>query len=180
MNSFTDKPTIVGERIVLRPVAPSDAESMWLDLHDEEANRLTGTHDRITRDQVDDWCATRQDEDDRLDPAVVDGTTGEWLGEVVINEWDADNSSCSFRIALSAPARGHGIGTEATRLIVAYVFDELPVNRLELEVFAFNPRAMAVYEHVGFRAEGRRRQALHWDGEFVDAIMMSIVRSDRV
>lgn len=179
MSSFTDNPTIVGERIVLRPLVASDAESMWLDLHDEEANRLTGTHGGITRDQVDDWCATRQDEDDRLDLAVVDVTTGQWLGEVVINEWDADNSSCSFRIELSASARGRGVGIEATRLVVDYVFDELPVNRLELEVLAFNPRAMAVYERVGFRAEGRRRQALHWDGEFIDAIMMSIVRSDR-
>lgn len=179
MNSFADKPTLAGERMVLRPLVASDAESMWLDLHDDEANRLTGTHGEITRDQVDDWCASRQDEDDRLDLAAVDSTTGEWLGEVVINEWDRDNSSCSFRIALSASARGRGLGTEATQLIVDYVFDELPVNRLELEVFAFNPRAMAVYEHVGFRTEGRRRQALHWDGEFVDAIMMSIVRSDR-
>jgi RimJ/RimL family protein N-acetyltransferase len=179
MNSFANKPTIVGERMVLRPLVASDAESMWLDLHDDEANRLTGTHGGITRDQVDDWCATRQGEDDRLDLAAVDGTTGEWLGEVVINEWDPDNSSCSFRIALSASARGRGLGIEATLLIVDYVFNELPVNRLELEVFAFNPRAMAVYKRVGFRTEGCRRQALHWDGEFVDAIMMSIVRSDR-
>jgi RimJ/RimL family protein N-acetyltransferase len=141
MNSFAYKPTIAGERIVLRPLVASDAESMWFDLHDDEANRLTGTHGGITRDQVNDWCATRHDEDDRLDLAAVDGTTGEWLGEVVINEWDPDNWSCSFRITLSASARGRGLGTEATRLIVDYVFDELPVNRLELEVFAFNPRA---------------------------------------
>jgi RimJ/RimL family protein N-acetyltransferase len=64
-------------------------------------------------------------------------------------------------------------------LIVDYVFAELPVNRLELEVYAFNPRAIAIYEKVGFRREGVRRDALLWDGEFVDAIMMSVIRSDR-
>lgn len=179
MTSFAEKPTIHGDKVVLRPMVASDADHMWRDVHDEEANRLTGTHGAISRDKIDAWCASRSDQDDRLDLAVADAATGEWLGEVVINEWDADNKSCNFRIALSESARGRGVGTEATTLIVDYVFDVLGVNRVELEVYAFNPRAMRVYERVGFQPEGRRRQALQWDGEFVDAIIMSIVRSDR-
>jgi len=101
----------------------------------------------------------------------------------VINEWDFDNHSCSFRIALSAGARNRGLGTEATRLIVGYVFDEIDdpaqVNRLSLEVFDFNERAAAVYEKVGFVREGVQREALFWDGMFHDAITMSILRRDR-
>lgn len=179
MPSFADKPTIRGQRVVLRPIVASDADAMWHDVHDDEANRLTGTHGDITRKQIDAWCASRSEQDDRLDLAAADPETGEWFGEVVINEWDADNQSCSFRIALAASARGRGLGTEATGLIVDYIFDELGINRVELEVYAFNPRARAAYERVGFRTEGRRRQALHWEGEFIDAIIMSIVRSDR-
>lgn len=182
MATFADKPTLAGERVVLRPMVASDAAGMWGDIGDEEANRLTGTHDSFTYEQIERWVSTRADTDDRLDLAVTDPTTGEWLGEVVINEWDADNRSCSFRIALGANARNRGVGTEATRLIVDYVFDEIddpPVNRLELEVYAFNPRALAVYERIGFRREGVRRETLLWDGEFVDSISMSILRSDR-
>ena len=170
---------MVGERVLLRPIVASDADDMWVDLDDEEANRLTGTHGTFTREQIDRWCADRADAPDRLDLAVIERRTGAWSGEVVINEWDPDNRSCSFRIALSQHARNRGLGTEATRLIVDHVFDELPVNRLELEVYAFNPRAVAIYEKVGFRREGVRRDALLWDGEFVDAIMMSVIRSDR-
>ena len=182
MTDFADKPTITGDRVVLRPIVASDAASMWADLDDEEANRLTGTHAAFTYEQIERWVASRADTDDRLDLAVTDRATGEWLGEVVVNEWDPDNRSCSFRIALGAHARNRGVGTEVTRLIVDHVFDAIddpPVNRLELEVYAFNPRAIAVYERIGFRQEGVRREALFWDGEFVDAITMSIVRSDR-
>ncbi len=179
MNAFAVKPTLAGSRLALRPLVAGDAPAMWHDLQDDEANRLTGTHGGFVRDQIDDWCATRHDHDDRLDLAIVRRDTGAWLGEVVINEWDADNLSCSFRIALTASARNQGFGTEATSLIVDYLFAETPVNRVELEVFAFNPRALAVYERVGFQTEGRRRQALRWQGEFIDAIVMSIVRSDR-
>lgn len=177
--AFVHKPTLTGAKVMLRPIVASDAESMWHDLQDEEANRLTGTHGDFSRDQIDSWCASRADQDDRLDLAVIDLASGRWAGEVVINDWDPDNLSCSFRIALSADARDRGLGTEATTLIVDYVFEELPVNRLTLEVFAFNPRAVAVYERVGFVREGVARQALRWHGTFVDAISMSILRADR-
>ena len=182
MPTFADKPTIRGDRIVLRPMAPGDADAMWADAHDQEINHFTGTHQDFTREQIRAWCGSRTDQSDRLDMAVTDGETGDWLGEVVINDWDPDNRSCSFRIALSAAARNRGLGTEATQLIVDHVFDEIddpPVNRISLEVYDFNPRGLAVYEKVGFLPEGVLRDALLWQGEFHDAIAMSMLRRDR-
>lgn len=66
-------------------------------------------------------------------------------------------------------------GTEATRLIVGYGFEQLGLYRISLTVFAFNPRARRVYEKAGFVEEGRMRQALKWDGERYDDIMMAIL-----
>lgn len=182
MTDFTHKPTITGERIVLRPIVADDAAAMLADLVDDEGRRLTGTHATFTSDHVHRWAASRADTDDRIDLAVVERATGRWLGEVVVMNWNPDNRSCGFRIALTADSRNQGFGTVATRLIVDYVFDEIddpPVNRIELEVYAFNPRAISVYERVGFHREGVLRQALRWNDEYVDAILMSIVRSDR-
>jgi len=179
---FAHKPTIIGERILLRPIVAGDASAMLADIGDAEGRRLTGTHATFTPDQIHRWTASRADTDDRLDLAVVESTTERWLGEVVVMDWKPGNRSCGFRIALTADARNQGFGTEATRLIVDYVFDEIDdprVNRIELEVYAFNRRAISVYERVGFHREGVLRQALHWDGEYVDAILMSIIRSDR-
>lgn len=182
MTTFADKPTLVGRRVVLRPVAAGDAPAMFADLADAEAVRLTGTHRTFTREQIQQWCATRCDQEDRLDLAIVDRESNLWAGEVVINEWDADNRSCGFRIALGPAARNRGLGSEATALVLGHVFDAIddpPVNRVSLEVFAFNRRALTVYERAGFRREGTLRQALRWDGEYHDAIVMSVVRSDR-
>ena len=182
MTSFADKPTLRGERVVLRPMLDADADAMYADLADPEGMRLTGTHAEFSREAVERWAASRADADDRLDLVATDPETGRWLGEVVINEWDPDNRSCSFRIALSAHARDRGIGTEATRMLIDYVFDEIddpPVHRVELSVFAFNPRAVAVYERVGFVREGVARDALLWDGQFVDSIQMAMLRTDR-
>lgn len=176
---FTEKPTVVGQRVVLRPIVASDAEFMWDDLADPESQRLTGTHATFDRETIDRWAATRMEQADRLDLAVTDRATGAWLGEIVINDWDPHNRSCGFRIALAADARDRGIGTEATRLLIDHVFSEHPeVHRIGLEVFAFNPRARAVYERVGFVYEGTRRDALRWDDEWIDAIDMAMLRPD--
>jgi RimJ/RimL family protein N-acetyltransferase len=181
MADFSDKPTIRGERVVLRPLVAADATSLLADVDDADGRRLTGTHRAFEPFEIERWAATRPDADDRIDLAITDRSTGDWLGEIVVNDWDPANRSCGFRIAVSRTARDRGVGTEATRLLVDYVFGEIddpPVNRIELEVFAFNPRALHVYETIGFRREGVRREALRWDDSYVDAIVMSIVRSD--
>lgn len=46
--------------------------------------------------------------------------------------------------------------------------------RVELAVHADNPRAIALYERVGFVREGIKRRATCIDGQLGDAIMMAI------
>ncbi len=124
------------------------------------------------------WLASRADQADRLDLAVVERATGACVGEVVLNDWDPANQACSFRIALDARVHGRGLGTEATRLIVGYGFERLGLHRISLEVYAFNPRARRAYEKAGFVAEGVLRESLLWEGERVDATVMSILAPD--
>jgi RimJ/RimL family protein N-acetyltransferase len=178
MRTFADKPTLVGSRAVLRPMSADDAEAFFASLADDESTRLTGTHQSFTFEQIQQWAASRQATDDRLDLSIFDRETDEWVGELAITDWDADNHSCSFRIAIGPNGRNRGLGSEAIRLIVDYVFEHLPINRIGLEVFAFNPRAIHVYERCGFTREGVIRSALYWDGEYHDAISMSILREE--
>jgi RimJ/RimL family protein N-acetyltransferase len=49
------------------------------------------------------------------------------------------------------------------------------LHRIALEVYAFNPRARRAYEKAGFRLEGVLRQSLRYDGEWIDAAVMSIL-----
>ncbi len=134
--------------------------------------RLTGTHARFTADAVRSWLRGLREQPDRADWAIVRAEDGAYLGEVVLNDLDPENASAGFRIALGAPSLfGRGYGTEATSAVLDRAFAQ-GVHRVELEVFAFNPRAQRSYEKAGFVVEGRRRHALRWDGAWVDAIVM--------
>ena len=184
---FVHKPTLTGQAVVLRPYLDADLPYLADALADPDVLRLTGsanssktTNGRSAEpdDKMREWYSTRNEQADRLDLMIIDKATGHCVGEVVLNQWDVDNETCNFRILVGPAGQNRGLGTEATTLLMDYAFTHLPLNRIELEVYAFNPRAQRVYEKAGFVAEGRRRAALKFDGEFVDAIVMSILKSD--
>jgi RimJ/RimL family protein N-acetyltransferase len=178
---FSVKPTLTGEKVLLRPFIPDDLGPIRTALRDPEVLRLTGSiHDEnqetIGDEQIlRDWYASRNDQPDRLDLAITDLADGACVGEAVLNDWDPGNSSCSFRILIGPAGRGRGLGTEATRLIVGYGFEQLGLHRISLEVYSFNPRARHVYESAGFRAEGVLRESLRYGDQWVDATVMSIL-----
>ena len=175
--SFAKKPTLEGDLVVLRPVQIADAARL-AEL-DDETLRLTGTHRTHSLEELEEWYRSRADQEDRLDLSVIEKATGEWAGEVVLNDLNRDNRSCGFRILLVGPTYfGRGLGTEATTLVLAHAFATIGLHRIELEVYAFNPRARHVYEKAGFVHEGTKRQALLWKGDWVDAHLMAILAHD--
>jgi RimJ/RimL family protein N-acetyltransferase len=175
--SFAGKPTITGELVLLRPVDPADVAG--LAAIDEEALRLTGTQHKASRKKLRRWYATRADHAGRLDLSIIDRASGRWAGEVVLNNLDRANRSCGFRILLgTAEFRDRGLGTEASRLALAHAFEVVGIHRVELQVYAFNPRAKHVYDKLGFRYEGTRRQALRWDGQWIDSHVMAILAGE--
>lgn len=71
-----------------------------------------------------------------------------------------------------------GFGTEVMRLLLKIGFETLNLNRIFLRVFATNLRAIRCYEKAGFVHEGRLRQAEYKHGEYVDFLVMSMLRSE--
>lgn len=75
-----------------------------------------------------------------------------------------------------AGARGHGLCTRALRLLSAWAFAELGLQRLELITDPDNHASQRVAEKVGFRREGVLRAHLrHPDGRVRDSVMWSLL-----
>lgn len=177
-SALAEKPTLHGKRIVLVPLAERHTDAFVAELRDAEVRRLTGSHNEPDPGAIRMWCATRAAQPDRLDLAVEDPESGEFLGELALTRLDPDNESADIRIALRLDMAGQGIGTEAIRLVLDYAFERVGLYRVQLEVFEFNPRAIRAYEKAGFRHEGRMRGALLWDGERHDTFLMGVRRDD--
>ncbi len=175
---FRIQPVLVGTRVRLEPLTEVVLEEYLIGLADPEVRRLTGSHMTITRAQAERWLATRREQHDRADWAVTRREDDAFLGEAVLHQFDPANESVSFRVWLAGPHLfGRGYGTEVTQLVVDHALDELGVHRLALEVFDLNPRARRVYEKCGFVVEGRIRDALLWEGQRHDALIMAVLRT---
>ena len=74
--------------------------------------------------------------------------------------------------------RGGGVALEASRLFQRHLIRELGFHRLQLEVYAFNGRALAHTERAGFVREGVRRKAYWRHGEWVDGVLFGLVEED--
>lgn len=172
------KPSLEGEMIRLRPVRADDADAMWEMVQDPEGARMTGTTTVFTRAQIDDWCSTIADADGRIDLAITANGSDEYLGEIVLNEIDDVVRSGNLRLVMRPGYRGRGYGTEAIQLMLGLAFDGLGLHRVEMDVLSINPRARSLYENLGFRVEGRLRDAYR-DGErWCDGLVMGLLEDE--
>jgi RimJ/RimL family protein N-acetyltransferase len=73
---------------------------------------------------------------------------------------------------------GQGYGTEAVQLILDYAFLELNLERVSLNVFSYNGRAISCYEKIGFSQEGCQRGMLIREGQRWDLVYMGILRDE--
>jgi RimJ/RimL family protein N-acetyltransferase len=173
---FSVKPVLTGEKTILRPFTAADADVMWEIVNDPEVVRFTfEPTTALTLGGLRSWYGVRTADPDRLDLAVTDRETGELVGEVVLYEWDPAARGCTFRTLVGPRGRGRGLGSEATRLIVGHAFEQVGLHRVQLEVYADNPRARRVYEKAGFVVEGVRREAARRGGAWVDEVLMAVL-----
>lgn len=176
MIDFSYKPTIHGEKVTLRPFQAEDVPVMLGIVKDPEVVQLTGSSSDLDERLVKQWYETRNEPKDRLDLAIIDRRQNVLVGEAVVNEYEERTNSMNFRILIGPRGRNRGLGTEATQLMIDYVFAAKPIDQMTLDVFAFNPRARRVYEKVGFVVERIEKQELEGNGELADSFHMVLTR----
>ena len=166
---------------LIRNLEPEDAPNLYRFRNDPEVARgLGGFSAGYSLQAIKEWIDRRGKASDDLVWTIADRESNTCLGHVGLYQIDHRVRSCEFGILIGEPSRwGKGIGREVTSATIAYGFDELNMNRIELSVIASNARAMRLYESLGFVREGLKRQAQYRAGEYVDIVLMSHLRSER-
>ncbi|ROS73514.1 GNAT family N-acetyltransferase [Cellulomonas sp. PhB143] len=182
-------PVVQGEMMHLRPTEARDADRMWESVQDPEASRQTGRTRRYDRSEIDAWCADVSDMPDRYDWAITPGAvrdgalvSDEMIGEIVLDDIRDATRAARLSMLMLPNYRGRGYGSEAIYEVLRFAFAAAPeglgLHRVELDVLDINPRARSLYETLGFREEGRKRDAYRDGDGFCDAIMMSILEDE--
>jgi ribosomal-protein-serine acetyltransferase len=103
---------------------------------------------------------------------------GQWVGSIGFHYWDKSNRKDTVGYWLAEDFQGKGIITDAVRALVAYGFQTMDLNRIEILCAVENARSRAVPERLGFKNEGVTRECEWLYDHFVDPVTYSLLRSE--
>jgi RimJ/RimL family protein N-acetyltransferase len=167
----------MSEIVELRELEPQHAERMLRWMQDPEIADNVGLRSRPTLDRTREWIAKAQARDTVLAWAII--RAGEHVGNVVLDLIDLHLKSARLSIYVGeASARGQGAAARALRLALEHGFTGHGLERIWLTVHERNTRAALLYTRLGFRLEGILRGDFLLRGERINAVLMSILRSE--
>ena len=160
-----------GERVRLRPAAEADIAPLTVLAAHPEVARWWGDNDEgDIRTEI---CAPRA-----IAWAVEVG--GDLKGLVVATEEnEPEYRSVELDLFLAGDMLGRGLGTDALRTVLRYLFEVRGHHRALIVPAADNERAIRSYKRVGFRPVGILRQAERApDGRWRDALAMDLLAGE--
>ena len=177
--------TLSSDRVRLRPHLASDAADHIRWRNDAEVAFWATAGDArfwpVAAATVDRWFSDKLPEMDPTSDGVyaVDLLEGRHIGMVDYRDVDSIAHSATVGITIGEKDLwGQGYGSEALRLLVHYLFDHLNLHRIQLDTWSGNERAIRSFTHLGFREEGRLREAVWGRGRYFDAVVMGLLRSE--
>jgi len=78
-------------------------------------------------------------------------------------------------IVIQQEFQGKGYGSEAILWGTNWAFNVAGMHRVQIQCFEFNQRAIELYQKLGFKLEGRGREAFWHDGRFWDDVQFGML-----
>ncbi len=105
--------------------------------------------------------------------------TGEHIGVCELRDGHPVDRHRELGVLIGAKERwGQGYGFNALRTLITFGFRDMNLRRIMLRVDENHGSAIALYERLGFRPEGRQRAA-HWSrGRPLDFVVMGMLRDE--
>ncbi|MCD6385677.1 GNAT family N-acetyltransferase [Candidatus Sumerlaeota bacterium] len=171
---------INGKKIFLRPVELEDAEFLAFCLNSPDIRPTFFTNFPTNASRQTELIRNLYKDSREYVPFIIcEKKQGQAVGITAFHRMDLVSRTAIYSIIIPEKKNwDKGYGTEATRLMVAYGFDVLNLNRIQLHVSALNTRGIKVYENVGFVKEGLLRQAMYHNDEYCDFYVMAILRQE--
>lgn len=170
-----DRPVLGDGALRLRaPIAADIDARLALGSHVDIIRMFGATQapETYTRAMAQDWVDAQLNEPH----AYVIEQAGRLTGALRLHSIDAHDRRASLAIALLDPAMlGRGIGTRAMSILLDHAFGAMNLHRITIRVIDYNARAIAAYTKLGFRVEGREREAAQVGDVRHDDIIMGLL-----
>jgi RimJ/RimL family protein N-acetyltransferase len=169
------------DRLLLRPLCTSDAESMFAYRGDPEAARFQSWEPQSLEDVrsfIAGQRAPNPDEPGWYQTAIVERRTGILLGDIGIHILESDPRQVELGFTLAPDAQHRGHATEAVRAVLHHLFVQLDKHRVFASTDPRNLRAIALLHRLGLRQEAHCLESLWFKGKWADDLIFAILRRE--
>jgi ribosomal-protein-alanine N-acetyltransferase len=170
---------ILGD-VVLRPLEPKDVDSLYGFRNDWDVIQyLVGFSAGYSRANLEAWIKTHSNRADEVLWTIADKATDRSIGHVGLYRIDNRVRKAEFGIVVGDRSRWNsGLGHRITDAVLGWAFAQLNLHKVTLTVLMDNPRAIHLYEAIGFQREGVLRDEQFRDGAYRDVLMMSLLEGE--
>ena len=166
------------ESIYLNPIKTDDIEAMIKFMNNENIRVLA----RSRRDSMNETNTKSMIEDMQKHDEVFmifNKKNNDKIGYALIMDRDEYNREAMLGLSIEDKEnRGKGFGTETIKLLLKHGFINLNLESMYLGVYSHNEYAKKVYEKVGFKYVGRRRNAKIIGNKKYDEIIMDMISDE--
>ena len=172
---------IAGQLTGLRAIEAADLDTLLAWRNQPALRRYFREYRELNRAQQQAWFDTRVNGDASTRMfAIEELGSGRLLGACGLCYIDWVNRNADFSIYIGADALyiDTRLAPDAAITLIGYGFDELGLNRLWSEIYAFDTAKEAFFDRLGFSLDGRHRRT-HWaEGAWHDSLFYSLLATD--
>ncbi|MHA1296088.1 MAG: GNAT family N-acetyltransferase [Promethearchaeota archaeon] len=166
------------KNLSLREIRKSDLSKFVKWLNEPDITEFLTIIPPLTCEQEQKWYEEMYSDDARINFSIDLNETGELIGTCGFNINRIYKYAHLGIILGEKKYWNKGYGTKCLKLLINHIFSNYEFERIELDVFEYNLRAIRCYEKVGFVKEGIKRNAIFKKGKYQNIVMMSILRSE--
>ena len=180
-DSMTSFPFLIGATVYLRPIVQADVNDKYASwINDPETNRYLETgRFPTTLAALADFVQRCQNRNDVIFLAIMTKDGDRHIGNIKLEpiNWVHRNGIVGIMIG-ERDSRYKGAGTEAMFLLMRHAFEKLNLHRVGLGVASDNEPGIKSFIKVGFKEEGRLREAIWRSQHYVDHVWMGLLANE--
>lgn len=176
---MTNNLELKSDRLVLKPVRTEDAKGIFAYRSDAITNKYQGWIPKTIQD-VDDFLNKVSTEINTPDTwfqfSIRSNENPEIIGDLGIHFIGTEQAEIGCTLARKE--HGKGYATEALRLAIGYLFNDLDKHRIIGSIDPENTGSIRLLERLGFRKEAHFKESLLINGEWVDDIVYGLLKRE--
>lgn len=100
------------------------------------------------------------------------------IGGIGMHNWDHQLKKAQVGYWIAKEYEGQGILSKCLRGFVDFLFDNVGLNKIEIQFIVSNKRSAAVAERLGCKVEGIIRQSYLFNGSFHDVVITGLLKQE--